>query len=462
VTAKQTNERRAATQFKQPPGPKGMPLIGNLLEARRDPLRFVLRLAHEYGDIARYRLGIFTGFLINHPDYIRHVLQLNHRNYSKQNYTYQMLKPVLGEGLLTSDGQHWLRERRLIQPAFKRKHLADFGTLMTTATNDMLDDWASIAAREKPVDVAAEMTHLTLRITGETLFGTDISFESDRIGTAFTLLNEDVSYRLKTVFVPPLWVPTPRNLAFRRARAELDTIVYAMIANRRQSGDPGSDVLSMLLAARDETGGEGMTDQQLRDEVMTLMLAGHETTATALTWTWYLLSEHPRVAQRMRTELDDVLGERMPTVDDLPALVFMKQVIQESLRLYPPVWIISRTAMDDDQIGPYEIPAGTVILLSQYVTHRYPGFWENPEQFDPGRFLPERVANRHRYAYFPFGGGPRLCIGDNLAMMEIQLILATVAQRYRLELMPTHTVEPEPLVTLRSRYGMQMMIHPRR
>jgi cytochrome P450 len=462
VTTKQTNERRAATQLKQPRGPKGWPLIGNLLEARRDPLQFVSKLAYEYGDIARYRLGIYTGYLINHPDYIQYVLQLNHRNYSKKNYTYQMLKPVLGEGLLTSDGPHWLRERRLIQPAFKRKHLADFGTLMTTATDDMLDDWASIAAQEKTIDVAAEMTRLTLRIIGETLFGADIGVESDRIEAAFTLLNEDVTNRLKTVFVPPLWVPTPRNLAFRRARAELDAIVYAMIANRRQSGDPGTDLLSMLLTARDETGGKGMTDQQLRDEVMTLMLAGHETTATALTWTWYLLSEHPQVAQRMWDELDDVLQERVPTVDDLPALVFMKQVIQESLRLYPPVWIISRTAIDDDQIGPYEIPAGMVILLSQYVTHRHPRFWENPGQFDPDRFSPERAANRHQYAYFPFGGGPRLCIGDNLAMMEIQLILATIAQRYRLELVPTHTVEPEPLVTLRSRYGMQMRIHTRR
>ena len=459
---KQTTGPDATTRPRRPPGPKGIPLIGNLLEARRDPLRFVLNLARDYGDVARYRLGIYTGYLVNHPDYIQHVLQLNHQNYSKENYTYQMLRPVLGKGLLTSDGPHWLRQRRLIQPAFKRKRLADFGTLITTATIELLEDWDSRAAQNRPIDVAEEMRHLTLRIIGETLFGTDVSVESGRIGTAFTSLNEDVTYRLKTVFVPPLWVPTPRNLAFRRARTELDAIVYAVIANRRQSGDSGSDLLGMLLAARDEANGEGMTDQQLRDEVMTLMLAGHETTATALTWTWYLLSEHPRVVQRMWAELDDVLGGRIPTVDDLPALVYMKQVIQESLRLYPPVWIISRTAIDDDRVGPYEIPAGTVVLLSQYVTHRHPDFWGNPEHFEPERFSPERTANRHRYAYFPFGGGPRLCIGDNLAMMEIQLILATIAQRYRLELAPTHPVKPEPLVTLRSRYNMKMMIHARR
>ncbi len=258
--------------------------------------------------------------------------------------------------------------------------------------------------------------------------------------------------------MPPLWIPTPRNLAFKRARAELDRVVYDIIASRRRRHAPKGDLLDMLLAAREQGSGEGMTDRQLRDEVMTLLLAGHETTATTLTWTWYLLSKHPGAARKLRAELDVVLGGRLPGVGDLPALEYTQRVVRESMRLYPPVWVISRTAIEEDEIGGYTIPAGSILLLSQYAMHRHPDFWENPEGFDPDRFSPERSEGRHRYAYFPFGGGPRLCIGANLAMLETELILAILAQRYRLELLPGHPVEPEPLITLRPRYGMKMML----
>lgn len=458
---KRSNEDRSPATAVRPSGPPGMPVIGNLLAARRDPLAFLLRLSRDYGDIARYRLGYYTGYLVNHPDYIRHVLQLNHRNYNKQNFTYRMLKPVLGEGLLTSDGAHWLRERRLIQPAFNHKRLETLGSLMTTASAELLDEWDSAAARGQPIDMAEEMRRLTLRIIGETLFSIDISTDTNTIGTAFTSLNQDVAYRFRTVFVPPLWVPTPRNLAFKRARAELNAVVYSIIAERRRHADSRGDLLDILLAARDEASGTGMTDQQVRDEVMTLMLAGHETTATALTWIWYLLSQYPEVAERLRSELDRVLGGRVPEVDDLPALPYTNQVVNEALRLYPPVWVISRTAIEDDHVGKYHVPAGTVLLLSQYTMHRHPAFWEQPERFRPERFSPEHAGKHHPYAYFPFGGGPRLCIGDHLAMMETQLVVATIAQRYRPELVTGHPVEPEPLVTLRPRYGMSMIIHPR-
>jgi cytochrome P450 len=450
--------QHSAGGAERPPSPPGLPLLGSLLAARRDPLGFLLSLARDYGDITYYRIGIYTGYLVVHPDYIRHILQLNHQNYSKENYDYEMLKPVLGEGLLTSNGDHWLRQRRLIQPAFHQQHIAGLGPIVSRAAAELLEAWDAVAARGEAIDVAADMQRLTLRTIGEALFSIDIRAETDTIGGSFAVLNRETSHRLKTLLVPPLWIPTPRNLVFKRARAELDRVVYDIIANRRRGRAPQDDLLDMLVAAREQGSGEGMTDRQLRDEVMTLLLAGHETTATALTWTWYLLSKHPGAARRLRAELNKVLGGRLPAVDDLSALDYTRRVIQESMRLYPPVWIISRTAIEEDEIGGYTIPAGSVLLLSQYAMHRHPDFWENPEGFDPDRFLPERSQGRHPYAYFPFGGGPRLCIGANLAMLETQLILATLAQHYRLELLPGHPVEPEPLITLRPRHGMKMML----
>lgn len=445
-----------------PPRPAGLPLLGNLLEARRDPLQFVVRMMTDYGDLASYRIGPYTGYLTSHPDYVRHILQDNHTNYSKDVYSYQMLKPVIGEGLVTSDGDHWLRQRRLIQPAFHRKHIAIFGSLITEATLDLLDHWRSDVEDGQPVDVFQEMARLTLRLIGEILFSLDITQDVDTIGTAFTTLNEDVSYRLRTVFVPPLWVPTPRNLAFRKARSELDRIVYEIIAERRESNRSRNDLLDMLLEAREEGSDAGMSDQQLRDEAMTLLLAGHETTATALAWIWYLLSTHPTEFHRLIAELERVLGDRVPTVDDVPALEHTERVIQEALRLYPPIWIVGRSAIADDRIASYIIPAGSVVLFSQYAIHRHPGFWENPMGFDPDRFAPARSAGRHPYAYFPFGGGPRLCLGGSLSMLEMQLIVATIAQNFRLDLVPGHSVLPEPLVTLRPRHGMPMNLYSRR
>jgi cytochrome P450 len=285
--------------------------------------------------------------------------------------------------------------------------------------------------------------------------------QKEAIREAFMALNQDIAYRLRTVFVPPLWIPTPRNLAFKRARAELDRVVYAMIARRRRSGgQERQDLMDLLLGIQDQQAGDGMSDRQLRDEVMTLMLAGHETTASLLAWTWYLLSRHPAVARKLMAEFDDVLNRRIPQVSDLPALPYSKMVLEEVMRLYPPIWIISRTALDADKIGGHAIPAGTVLVLSQYALHRHPDFWRNPAGFDPERFAPERKQGRHPFAYFPFGGGPRLCIGESFAIMEAQLILATVARRFRLDLAPGQVIEPEPLVTLRPRHGVRMNLTP--
>jgi cytochrome P450 len=314
----------------------------------------------------------------------------------------------------------------------------------------MLDQWHDFVERDQPLDVAAEMLHLTLCIVSKALFNRDLSDEMDSVGQAVTTVNRLLSEYLYAPF-PPLNVPTPRNRRFQAARRTLDQIVQSIITHRRQQNTDMGDVLSMLLIAHDEETGQGMNDQQVRDEVMTLLIAGHETVSTALTWTWYLLSQHPEVERRLYSELDEVLGGHVPTVDHLSRLSYTRMVLEEVLRLYPPAWVFGRKAISDDEIGGYFIPANSMIVLSPYVTHRNPAFWENPEAFNPERFTPERSAGRPHYAYFPFGGGSRMCIGNNFALMEMQLILATIAQRYRLHLVPGHPVEPEALLSLRPR-----------
>jgi cytochrome P450 len=439
-----------------------MPFLGSLFQARRDPLRFAMDLTRNVGDIVKFRIGFYTGYLLNHPDYFHHVLSLNNRNYNKENYNYRKLKPVLGEGLITANGDRWLEHRRLIQPAFQRKQIADFGETTIQAAKDMLEQWGSSYSTGRSLDVAAEMMELTLKIITTSLFSNHIRSSTEIVRKAFTVLNEDVAYRFKTAFVPPLWIPTKRNRVFKKAREELDKLVYEIIDRRRKSSNSQNDLLDILLAAHGDSGGEqkGLTDRELRDEVMTLMLAGHETTANLLTWSCYLLSRHPEAEQKLRNEITEVLDGRDPVFDDLPSLNYTKKVLQESLRLYPPVWIISRNAISDDVIDGYSIPAGATVTLCSYTLHRHQEFWENPEEFNPGRFTKGQNDNRHQYAYLPFGGGPRSCIGKHFAMMEALLILAMIYRRYHLKLVPEQTVVPEPLVTLRPRHGLKMILEP--
>lgn len=439
------------------PGPLGNPVFGVMRELQHDQLGFYMKLRRQYGDIVRFRvLGPIFAYVLFHPNDIDYVLRRNQQNYHK-GIAHQRFKSLLGEGLLTSDGALWRRERRLAQPAFHRQRIAGFATTMTEATAQMLERWQDYAQSGQAFDIAAEMTRLTLAVVGRTLFSTDVSGEASTVRKNLYIALEHINYELSH-FTLPERVPTPGNLRYFRAVRALDTVVHEIIDERRQSGEDRGDLLSMLMLARDEETGESMSDAQLRNEVMTLILAGHETTANTLTWTWYLLAQHPDVEHRLHEELASVLNGRTPTLEDLPRLPYARMILDEALRLYPPAWGMSRKTVNADEIRGYAIPAGAELAVVQYVTHRHPDFWENPEQFDPERFTPERSAGRPHFAYFPFGGGPRLCIGNTFALMEAHLILAMMAQTYSPRLVPNQRVVPEPIITLRPRDGLLVTV----
>jgi len=445
------------TVRKTPPGPRGHWLFGSMREFLGDSLGFIEGLAREYGDVAQYRMAHMTWYQVNHPHGIARILQENYRNYGKGALTLGILRPVAGNGLFLSEGEFWLRQRRLMQPTFNHRSVAAFGQMMVEATRAMLEGWEPHAAAGRPFDVLREMSRLTLDVVSRALFSTHVGDEAGAVGRAVTTLVEDIGYRFQVPFYPPPAVPTPRNLRYRAALRALDNAVYGIIEARRRGETTGDDLLGLLMSVRDEETGEGMSDKQLRDEVITLFIAGHETTAVALTWAWHLLALHPASAEKLHTELAETLGSRAPTPADLPKLPYARMVIEETLRLYPPAWITNRQAVADDEICGYRIPASAIVLVSPYVMHRHPAYWDNPDAFEPERFTPERSAGRPYYAYFPFGGGPRQCIGKGFALMEAQLILATVAQRYRLSHIPGHTAEPQALSTLRPRGGLAMI-----
>jgi cytochrome P450 len=442
------------------PGPRGRWLLGNLLEFRRDVLRLMIDGQRSFGDVVCFRLGPMVLHLVSHPDHIRHVLLTRHDNYNKDTRSSAKIRSITGEGLLTSSGPFWLRQRRLMQAAFSPARLACFAEVMAQATAEMLGRWRKRTEDGQPLDIASEMQALTFTIVGKALFGADLGGEAEVVERSSSVILEHSYHRLEKLIEWPGWVPTPRNRRFRRAMIALDRIVHRLITERRHSSTASSDLLSLLLrACEEETSGQ-MTDEQLRNETLTLLLAGHETTANALTWTWYLLSKHPAVRRRLAAEVAQVLGDRVPTADDLSGLTWTRMVIQEAMRLYPPIWAMERRALEDDNIAGYRIPRGSTVVISPYVTHRRLDFWDNPEGFDPERFLPEQSAARPHYAYIPFGGGQRLCIGNNFALLEAQIIVAMVMRAYRLDLVPGLPVEPKAEITLRSRHGLWMTLHP--
>jgi cytochrome P450 len=411
--------------------------------APRDPFRFLMDLVHREGDVARYRAGREPAFLVNDPDLIKRVLADNAANYSKATAINGAFKRAVADGLLTSEGPLWRRQRRLMQPAFHRDRLSALAAQMTEATVDMLERWHGIAERGETVDVAEEMSSLTLRITVKALFGRDIADHVEAIGRRIA---------------DSVGLLVSESSSFEEARVVVTDLLESIVREREQSPVESPDLLWMLMEARDEETGEPMGRRQLLDEMLTLLLAGYETTANALAWTWYLLSENPGPAAALRAELRAVLGGRVPTVQDLPLLPYNRMVLEESMRLYPPAWILGRRAVADDMLGEHVIPAGSVVAISPYLMHRHPDHWEEPERFDPERFTKERSVGRKPFAYFPFGGGPRLCIGHNFAMLEAQLIIATVAQHYLPRLLPGHTGEPQRLFVLRPRGGLPMTL----
>jgi len=439
------------------PGPRYRLPFGFFMEARPDPLGYLQRVAQQFGDVVRIGAWPVLFHLAYHPEHIKYVLQENNRNYWKGDLIGKA-KALIGDGLFTSEGDFWRRQRRIAQPSFHRERIARFAAIMADATTRMLDRWEPQAHGPEAIDVMPELSALTLSVVGRALFGIDLTGEAADVGHAMLEALEFLTHRSMHLIDLPLTIPTPRNRRFLRARAALDRVVYAIIAQRRSGGGAAEDLLSMLMEARDPETGEGMSDRQLRDEVMTFVLAGHETTAVTLAWVLHLLAQSPQCAALLRTEVAGVLDGRSPTLAAIPHLVYTRRVVEETLRLYPPVPVVSRQSFQADQIGGYDIPPNSGVMLSPYVTHRDPRFWGEPERFDPDRFTPERCAERPRFAYLPFGGGPRLCIGNEFALMEAQIILAMIMQRYRLEAAPGHRVEPEVRVTLRPRNGVKMLL----
>ncbi|MBX3222087.1 MAG: cytochrome P450 [Labilithrix sp.] len=451
------------------PGPKGLPFFGSVLPAWRDPLALMTTSRETYGDVVRFKFGPFDYYLVTDPDVVRHVLVDNAKAYTKSR-NYLGLKIVLGEGLLTSEGEQWRRQRKLAQPAFHRSHLAGFADQMSRATRAMLDRWrAEDVGASRAFCVHEEMMRLTFRIVGLTLFSADVDGDARDVGRALdTALRWANDYAESLVRIPP-YVPTPSNIRFKRAMKTLDGIVYRLIADRRAQAAAnagfGSDLLGMLMAVVEEGdgasgAGKGMTDRQLRDEIITMVLAGHETTANLLSWTFSLLAEHPEIEARVRDEATRVLGDRDPVLEDVRALEYTKLVIEEALRLYPPAWMFERQSVEADTLGGYSVKAGSIVGVCPYVIHRHPRYWDRPDAFDPERFRPERAEGRPRYAYLPFGGGARTCIGNHFAMMEAQIILAMIVRQERLALAPGHRVELDPLITLRPKHGVRVTRRP--
>jgi cytochrome P450 len=440
------------TPLVRPPGPRNRGIVGNFPLGSRDPLGLYTQWARQYGDIVYYRAFYRHIYFLNHPDLIERVLVSDYRSFIKGE-ALRSNRRIFGNGLLTNEGDSWLRQRHLIQPAFHRDRIESYGSTMVAYTERMIAGWRDGEVR----DIHQDMMRLGLEIVAKTLFNVEITSERDRVVTALnTILELGSGGRM---LLPPLlrMLPTPANLRYRRAARQLDNIVYGLIRQRRSNSQSTDDVLSALLQARDEGGGV-MPDEQLRDEVMTLLLAGHETTAVSLSWAWYLLAQNPEVENNLWSELREVLNGRRPTTQDLSKLRYTERVVKEAMRLYPPAWAIVRNSLKDCEIGGYRVPAGATLMMSQWVMHRDPRYFEQPERFNPDRWLDERVKGALKFAYFPFGGGPRTCIGAALATMEAVLVLAAIAQKYQIRVAPGCRVEPLPTITLRPRHGIKVVL----
>ncbi len=445
-----------AAPTKVPNGPSGLLTYPKrFLDYCRDPLAYLTRIARQYGDVVLLQSFGMPFYMLNHPDQIEEVLRHKHRSFKKDFYIIS-LRPLLGNGLLSSDGEEWRRQRAMAQPAFQAKQIRQYASTMVEYTRRLTASWNPDETR----DVHVEMMRLTAQIVTKTLFDAEMTDAEGDIGHD---LEAAMTFYANPLSMWPAWrhVPTPTNLRFRSTLRRLNAVIYRLIQERRSTGTQGrGDLLSRLLEAQDEAG-QKMSDTELRDQLMTLFLAGHETTALTLSYTFFLLAQSPEVEATLHAEVDRVLGGRMPTVDDVPELTFAEWVIKESMRLYPPAWTIGREALEDCQIGDYPIKKGTQVLMSQWVVHRDPRFWSEPDRFHPERWGEEKTKNLPRCAYFPFGDGPRICVGNSFAMMEAILILATIAQRNKLDLVPGQKLRLVPSVTMRPRDGIKMIVRER-
>lgn len=445
----------SSTRF--PPGPKGHFLLGHIQQMRQDTLGLFLRCAREYGDVAGIRIGMRPVFVVSHPRLIEEILITNAKNFTKH-FGIRLLRPTLGTGLLTSEGEFWLRQRRLIQPAFSRERIATYAPVMVEFADRLVESWNDGETR----DVHAEMTRLTLEIIARTMFGADVSSEAVTVGEAVAALAAAMVRRFQSILRLPSVIPTPANLRRKRYARRIDAILYDIIQKRRESKDSGDDLLGVLIRACDEDDGATMTDRQLRDEAITLFLAGHDTTALTLTWALYLLAQHPEAASELERELDRVLAGRLPVADDLPQLRYTEMVIREVMRLYPSAYVIGREAITPCELGGYRVPAGGTILMSQWAVHRDPRWYDAPERFLPERWGEGLERRLPKCAYFPFGGGPRVCIGNHFAQMEAVLVLATVARCWRVAV-PEHeeAIPPKPQITLRPARPVRLTLRRR-
>lgn len=444
-----------------PPGPRTWPPLRLLFQMQRDPLAFFKRLAHEYGDIAYFQAGPRAIYLLNHPDYIQDVLVTHDRKFRKSQ-ALQRAKRVLGEGLLTSEGDYHLHQRRLIQPLFHRRQIATYADSMVNHAARLTDSASPQGWQDgATLDIHAEMMKLTLAIVGKTLFQQDITGEAQAVGAAMETLTSNFR-RLLSPFAPLLdRLPTAENRRLRQSEAELERIVAQLITERRGQ-EEGHDLLSLLVSAH-AAGGDSkpMTDAQVRDEVLTLMLAGHETTANALTFAWWLLAQHPDAASKLAAEVDQVLQGHLPTATDLENLRYTRMVFTEALRLYPPAWIIGRQALADHEIGGYVIPVGATVMVSPWAMHHDARYYPEPLRFYPERWTPAAQAARPKFSFFPFGAGSRVCIGEHFAWMEGILILATLAQQWQVQPVTTEPPALRAGITLRPRDGMALIVKRR-
>lgn len=447
---------RTTSVLPPPPGPS---LWAGLRAYGRDPAAYMYQLFLDHGEVSVWR-GLMTIYMLNNPEHVRQVLSQAHPAFTKDLYDYRVLAQALGNGLVTNEGENWARQRKLMQPMFHHKVVNAFDEAINGFTAALAGRWEKLRPDE-PVRLEREMSRVTFQIVAATLFGSSIDEHAGEMTDILDIINVNTK-TLSAFFTLYPWVPTPHNFRFRRVMARLDHIMYKVINARRARGVQTRDLLDRLLSARDEQTGAGMEEKQIRDEVVTLMLAGHETSATALQWTLHALCQHPEVEAELLAELDRVLGGRPATAADLAQLPYLKQVVQESMRLYPPVWGIARRSTEAQEFGGYQLPAGAYLSIMPYALHRHPEHWPDPERFDPTRFTPAASQGRHPYSYIPFAAGPRTCIGVGMSMLEIQLILAQLLQRFRIRMLPGHPVVPHATITYRPRFGMKVLIESRK